>query len=94
MAVGSSHIINLICDNFILSCSRAGNKDLNIISTYSLDCPMRTGEVFNIQNFNGKTLNFRLVSEGEAPITSEINQNAQNTVWYLTLELTPIDDCC
>ena len=92
MAVGSSHIINLICDNFILSCSRAGNKDLNIISTYSLDCPMRTGEVFNIQNFNGKTLNFRLVSEGEAPITPVINQNAQNTIWYLTLELTPIDD--
>ena len=55
---------------------------------------MRTGEVFNIQNFNGKTLNFRLVSEGEAPITPVINQNAQNTVWYLTLELTPIDDCC
>ena len=92
MAVGSSRIINLICDNFILSGSRAGNKDLNIISTYSLDCPMRTGSVFNIQNFNGRTLNFRLVDEAEVLITPVINQNTLNTVWYLTLELTPIDD--
>ena len=53
---------------------------------------MRTGSVFNIQNFNGKTLNFRLVNEAEVLITPVINQNAFNTVWYLTLELTPIDD--
>ena len=92
MAVGSSRIINLICDNLVLSGGRAGNRDLNIISTYSLDCPMRTGSVFNIQNFNGKTLNFRLVSEAEAPITPVINQNGINTTWYLTLELTPIDN--
>ena len=79
-AGGSSRIINLICDNFILSCFRAGNKDLNIISTYSLDCPMRTRSVFNIQNFNGKMLNFRLVNEAEVLITPAINQNTFNTV--------------
>ena len=91
-AGGSSRIINLICDNFILSCSRVGNKDLNIISTYSVDCPMITGSVFKIQNFNGRTLNFRLVNEAEVLITPAINHNTMNTVWYLTLELTPIDD--
>jgi hypothetical protein len=92
MTVGSSRIINLICDNFVSNGYRAGNKDLNIISSYSLDCPMRAGSVFNIPNFNGKTLNFRLVSEAEAPITPVINQNSITTIWYLTLELTPIDE--
>ena len=47
--------------------------------------------VFDIQNLNGKTLNFRLVSEAEAPITPVINQNGINTTWYLTLELTLIE---
>lgn len=34
------------------------------------------------------------MTEGEAPITPIINQNGMNTVWLLTLELTPIDDYC
>lgn len=94
MAIGASHYINLTCDNFILNGARAGNRDLNIITSYSVDCPMKTGEVFNINNPNGKVFNFKLLSENEAPITTVINQNALNTVWTLVLELTPIDDCC
>ena len=94
MGVGSSHYMSLVCDNLIVTGARSGNKDLNIITTYSVDCPMRVGEVFNIINPNGKTFNFRLNSEHEIPITPVINQNAINTVWTLTLELTPIGDCC
>ena len=94
MGYGSSHYINLTCDNLIANESRAGNKDLNIITSYSVDCPMRVGEVFNIANPNGKVLNFKLMSENEAPITPIINQNTLNTVWTLVLELPPINDCC
>ena len=94
MGGNDSHYLQLVCDNLILNGGRSGNKQLNVITTYSTDNLMRTGEVFNIQNFNGKVLNFRLLDEFENLATNVLNENSINTVWTLTLELTPIDDCC
>lgn len=92
MAIGSSHYVQLVSDNFIIGSARSGNKSLQTIATYSVENSIRTGEVFTIANFNGKVINFRILNEFEADVA--INQNATNTVWSLALELTPIDDCC
>jgi hypothetical protein len=50
------------------------------------------GEVFKIANLNGKVINFRLLNEFDQLMDNIINNNGINTVWHLTLELTPIDD--
>lgn len=92
MDVGSCNYVSLVCDNLLTNGGRSGNNSLNILATYSVDCPFKTGEVFNIVNPNGNVMNFRLLDEFEA--IAQINQNATNTVWMLTLELTPFDDCC
>ena len=94
MTPGDSHYFQLVSDNFIIGGVRSGNKSLNVITTYSTDFYARGGEVFNIANFNGKVINFRLLNEFDVQMDAVINNNTINTVWHLTLELTPIDDLC
>ena len=92
MTPGDSHYFQLVSDNFIIGGGRSGNKSLNLITTYSTDFSPRGGEVFNIANFNGKVINFRLLNEFDVLMDAVINNNGENTVWHLTLELTPIDE--
>lgn len=94
MTPGDSHYLQLVSDNFIDNGGRSGNKIFNIITTYSPDCTMRSGQVFNIRNFNGRVINFRLLDELDVQIDGVINSNSINTVWHLVLELTPLDDIC
>lgn len=93
LVVGDGHFLQLTSDNFIVGGGRSGNKSLSTIATYSLDTSVKSGEVFTVANFNGKTINFKLLNEFEAPMDNVVNNNAVNTVWMLTLELTPIEDC-
>ena len=92
MTPGDSHYFQLVSDNFIIGGGRSGNQSLNIITTYSTDFQPRGGEVFKIANFNGKVINFKLLNEYDQLMDNIINNNGINTVWHLTLELTPIDD--
>ena len=91
-----THVFHLVSDNFILDGGRSGNKRLNIISSVTNKQPImqQHGEVFKIANFNGKTINFQFVNEYEVSSGLLLNQNANNTIWNLVLELTPIGDCC
>ncbi len=63
MTPGDSHYFQLVSDNFIIGGGRSGNKSLIVITTYSTDFQPRGGEVFNIANFNGRVINFRLLNE-------------------------------
>lgn len=91
LVVGDGHFLQLTSDNFIIGGGRSGNKSLNTIATYSVDNSLRSGEVFTVANFNGKVINFKLLNEFEVQMDNVINNNAINTVWMLTLELTPLD---
>ena len=72
----------------------SGNRYAQIIAKANLvDGTMKnsSGE-FVIKNPNNKLLEFSLVDEAFAVTDAVVNQNAVNTVWTLTLELTPIED--
>ena len=89
-------MFHLTSNNFILDGGRSGNKSLNIISTVTNKQPLMTqnGSVFKIANFNGKSINFQFINEYETSLANFLNANGNYTIWTLTLELTPIDDCC
>ena len=91
-----THIFHLASPNFMLDGARSGNKQFNIISTVTNKQPImqQHGAVFKIANFNGKTINFQFLNEYEISSGLLLNQNGNNTIWVLTLELTPIDNCC
>jgi hypothetical protein len=81
---------------YIIDGGRSGNKSLKIIATVTNDQPIMTqhGSVFKIANFNGKSINFQFTNEYETSMALLLNENGNNTIWTLTLELTPIDGCC
>ena len=91
-----THVLHLTSNDFILDGGRSGNKSLNIIATVTNNQPIMTqhGSVFKIANFNGKSINFQFTNEYETSMALLLNENGNDTIWTLTLELTPIDGCC
>ena len=73
----------------------SGNRGNQIIASCDLNSGInnQVNTVFYIENVNGKSIIFYLQDEFgvNIPLT-RLNQNTFNTQWYLTMELTPVDD--
>lgn len=85
--------LTLVADNFISNGRMTGSKMLDEITSMNFaDGSSTEGSVFVVENFNGKTVNFQLVNpEGEALSDDAINK-VYNTIWKLTLKMTPIEN--
>jgi hypothetical protein len=88
--------VMLLCDNLGINNISSGNRVSQIIAYTNLIDGVMTNNngSFIIKNPNGSTLSFSLVLQSflYANTTTIMNQNAVDTNWTLTLEITPIDD--
>lgn len=92
----AGRFINLVSPNFATSNSYiSGNKINQLIAICDLGSGINNNvdNTFYIDNPNGKYLTFYLQDEFFNNIPyGRLNQNTFNTTWYLTLELTPLDE--